>query len=1242
MPTRPVLPLVFLAQVLVAAGAPMAWESFPSHRRSPLPPASGDRAGFTRLDAAPLGILFTNRLAEERSLTNQVFLNGSGVALGDIDGDGLADLYFCGLDAPNALYRNLGNWRFEDITARAGVACADQPSTGAAFADVDGDGSLDLLVAGLGRGVRLFLNDGRGRFREVTDAAGLRSTAGTATLALADIDGDGWIDLYAVNYRNDTMRDLPGIEFTVGVTNGVRRLLTVDGRPAGADDLRGRYVFDQASGILENGQADVLYRNLGNGRFAAVPWTEGAFLDADGQPSAVPYDWGLAAMFRDLTGNGAPDLYVCNDFHSPDRLWLNDGTGRFRAADPAVLAQTSLFSMGVDFADLDRDGHDDFLVVDMLSRDHARRQVQVLDATSFASSLAQAAGPPQSSRNTLFRSRGDGTFAEIARLAGLAATEWSWCPVFLDVDLDGYEDLLVTTGHWRDAMNADVARDLDARQRQRPLPPREQLRLRRLFPRLDTPNLAFRNRGDLTFEDRSAEWGFDSRRVSHGMALADLDLDGDLDVVVNCLNDGPLLYRNDVTRPRIAVRLLGQPPNTRAIGARVSIHVPGLPVQSQEILGGGRYVSHDEGSRTFATGPTQTFARIEVAWPGGTRSILDAVPTRHLYEVRQPPNAAPADRRAIPAPTPTPSLFTDVSDRLGHRHVDLPFDDFALQPLLPRRLSDLGPSLAWFDFNGDSRDDLLIGAGRGGRLGVFRNDGTGGFVPQRSRLFETPLDRDLNTVLGWRPHPAERALLLGHSHYETAEPDAPAVHHLSLTTGQLDTRLARSRSSAGPMTLGDPDGDGHLDLFIGGRVQRARYPEPADATYLRHDGTAFREDREAMRAFRGVGMVSDALFTDLDGNGRPVLVLACEWGALRIFRWTEGAFREWNPRLVGQPGSPQPKSLSELTGWWNSVASGDFDNDGRLDLIAGNLGRNTSRQPSPAQPIRLAFGESEPGGPLALLESHVDPRFRRHVPTRDLNALSRSFPSLIPRFPTFAAFAAASADDILPLALPSMRQVEAATAESVLLLHRGDHFELRPLPGEAQFAPVFGIGVGDFDGDGHQDLVLAQNQFGTSPAESRHDAGAGVFLRGDGRGGFTPWPPAQSGIRVLGEGRGVAVADFDDDGRLDIALTQHRGPTRLLHNTRGRPGLRLRLEGPPANPEAIGATVRLRFSDGRLGPLQERRVGGGYGSQDGSTLILATPSEPDSLEIRWPAGRTERVPIPAGSTRLVVPWSPGR
>src|SRR5439155_3199455 len=352
--------------------------------RAPPSVATTGKAGFTEIAPGAIGITFPNRLSEERALTNQIFLNGSGVAAGDVDGDGLCDVYFCGLDSPNALYRNLGNWQFADITAAAGVACADQASTGAAFADVDGDGNLDLLVNGIGRGTRLFLNDGKGRFTEVTAQSGLRSTHGSASMALADIDGDGLLDLYVVNYRNDTMRDMPDIRFSVGVTNGVSQPLTVNGRPASAPDLAGRFSFDNRGGVLENGEADILFRNVGNGRFVPVSWTNGTFLDENGEPVRTPYDWGLSAMFRDLNDDRAPDLYVCNDFQSPDRIWINDGRGRFRAIARQAIRQTSLFSMGVDFADIDRDGHDDIFVADMLSREHARRQVQVMDPMAFA------------------------------------------------------------------------------------------------------------------------------------------------------------------------------------------------------------------------------------------------------------------------------------------------------------------------------------------------------------------------------------------------------------------------------------------------------------------------------------------------------------------------------------------------------------------------------------------------------------------------------------------------------------------------------------------------------------------------------------------------------------------------------------------------------------------------------------------------------------------------------------------
>ncbi len=1240
--------LLRIAGVL-ALGAPSPSASAaappPVHQRTPLhlQASSPELVGFTALPPTLTGITFTNRLDEERSLTNQILLNGSGVAAGDVDGDGLCDLYFCGLDAANSLQRNQGNWRFEDITATAGVgvACADQASTGAALADLDGDGDLDLLVNGLARGTRLFLNDGRAHFTEATATSGLPSPSGSASFALADIDNDGRLDVYVVNYRSQTMRDQPGIVFTFGATSGVRQLLSVDGRPATDPELQGRFTFDGATGVLENGEADALYRNLGGGKFQRLDWTDGTFLDERGRPMSVPYDWGLSAMFRDLNRDGAPDLYVCNDFQSPDRIWLNDGKGRFQALPRPALRQTSLFSMGVDFADLDRDGHDDCFVADMLSREHVRRQVQVMNATAFLQSRRTTDDRPQFSRNTLFRNRGDGTFAEIAQLAGLAASDWTWCPAFLDVDLDGYEDLLVTTGHQRDAQDADAAREVDALTETGRLSPREQLRQRRRFPRLETPNFAFRNQTNLTFSETGSAWGFDSRRVSQGMALADLDQDGDLDVVINCLDDGPLLYRNETSRPRVGVRLRGQAPNSHGVGARIHVRAPGLPEQSQELICGGRYLSSDDPVRSFAAGSATNRLALEVFWRSGRRTLLADVPANHLYEIAEP---ASPPIPTVPAPAPPALFFEDRSRILGHQHVDQPFDDFVRQPLLPHTLSQPGPAVAWFDFNSDGWEDLLVGAGRGGRIAVFRNDGQGGFIPQRAQVLQTPSDRDLTGLLGWNGGSTGLALLIGLDSYEThPESNSPALRQLSLVTGRLDDTALAGAGCTGPLAMGDLDGDGDLDLFVGGRVVPGRYPEAASSTLLLNADGRLTPHRPGSQALRQAGLVQGAVFTDLSGDAHPELVLACLWGPPRIFRHHGGTLVPWDAplRWAGEDSSGGLiRSLHALTGWWNSVAAGDFDEDGRLDLVLGNWGRNTARQAFLTKPLRLHYAELDDGGGPGLLEAHYDANVGDYVPTRDRHALASVFPGLLAAFPTFAAFAHARLSDILAAGLPPTRYVEAATLDSLLLLNRGDGFEVHRLPLEAQLAPVFGVAVGDLDGDGHQDLFLAQNFFGTSVAESRLDAGNGAWLRGDGRGGFTAEPPARSGLLVPGEARGAAVCDFDHDGRLDLAVGQNRGLTLLYRNTRGEPGLRLTLRGGRENPHAVGARARVEFAGGRLGPATEVRLGGGYWSQDSPTLVLSLPSPPTAVVVRWPGGATQRTPVPEGEVELELAPTP--
>jgi hypothetical protein len=1229
-PNNPAIPLA-LALVLAfmllepTRARAVEWQAGAGFRWAAITTASPGKTGFRELPAAETGIRFTNSLPEARYLANQILLNGSGVAAGDVDGDGWCDLFLAGIDRPSVLYRNLGNWRFGDVTSEAGseIACAGQASSGAVFADVDGDRDLDLLVNGVGRGTRLFLNDGKGHFREATAAWGLRGGTGGMSLALADIDGDGWLDLYAVNYRSTTLRDELEVRFKAAVTNNQYEILSVNGRPVTEPDLVGRYTVDPARGLMENGEADMLYRNSAGGKFLPVSWTEGSFLDEDGKPARIPYDWGLSAMFRDINGDGAPDLFVCNDFQSPDRFWLNDGRGRFRAIPPLALRQTSLFSMGADFADLDRDGHDDLFVADMLSRLHANRQVQLMDRPPMVLPLGAIENRPQYSRNMLFWNRGDGTFAEIAQHSGVEASEWCWCPVFLDVDLDGYEDLLCVTGHLRDAQNIDISRQIETMKRGKRLSRAEQLGLRKQFLPLDVPNFAFRNRGNRTFEECGEQWGFNSHRVSQGIALADLDNDGDLDAVINCLNDGPLVLRNETSRPRVGVRLRGGSPNTLGIGARITVRQEGLPAQSQEVICGGRYLSGDDPMRVFAAAGADREVVIEVIWRNGGRSRVSSAKPNRIYEIDEvAADPGPAATRAAGA---APSMFADVSGLIQHRHQEELFDDYQRQPLLPHKLSQLGPGISWCDLNDDGWEDLVIPGGRGGGMAAFTNDSQGKFAAAKTALFERPAEQDQTAVLGLPGADGTLRLLVGESNYEAEPSSRPMGRVLEARGGGIPRSLPANTASAGPLAFADVDADGRLELFAGGRVVPGRFPEPADSLFLRERAGEFEIDG-ASGAFARLGLVSGAVWSDLNGDGFPELVLACEAGPVRVFQYERGRFRELTAAL----------GLARFPGLWNSVTAGDFDGDGRLDIAAGNWGANTKYQSCLAQPIRFYYGESEGSGTVAIVESYFAAELGKIVPWRDWETLSQSLPFIRERYQSFTQFSTASVAEFMGGRMSGMREITITTLDSMLFLNRGDHFEARPLPFEAQLAPIFGVAAGDLDGDGNEDLVASQNFFGVPPLVSRLDGGRGVWLRGDGGGGFTAVPGSVSGIGIYGEGRGVALCDYDHDGRVDLAVAQNANATKLYRNAGGKPGLRVRLQGPPGNPPGIGAVLRLQRKDGRLGPAREIHGGAGYWSQDACAQVLGGADEAAAVVVKWPGGRETKTAVPPGAGEVCV------
>jgi enediyne biosynthesis protein E4 len=1177
-------------------------------RSTPLSAPGRGPVGFTAMPPEATGVVFTNHLSDARAAENQIRLNGSGVALGDVDGDGWTDIYLCRLEGDNVLYRNLGDWRFEEITARSGIACSGQYSTGAVFADLNGNGHLDLLVTSIGLGARLFLNDGTGRFTERMDS-GLVGRFCALTMTLADIDGNGTLDLYVCNYRTTTMRST-GIDL---LNIGGQRFL----RPEDREQLE----ITPEGFLREHGEPDILYLNDGTGRFTPVAWTEGRFLDTAGHPLlSPPRHWSLSAMFRDVTGNGAPDLYVCGDFWSPESFWLNDGAGRFQAAPRPTLPYTSTFSMGLDFADLNRDGHDDFLVLDMLSPDHRRRmrQTALLGAETLPPGIP--VDWPQIERNTLFLNRGDGTYGEIALFAGLDATEWSWCPVFLDVDLDGYEDLLIPTGHGFDTQDMDAERRIQALGPQ----PRENVPLKLLmYPRLALDNFAFRNRGDLTFEDVSESWGFDTHGISQGIAVADLDNDGDLDVVVNNMNSAAGLYRNNAPAPRIAVRLNGLAPNTRGIGAKIRVRGGPVP-QSQEMISGGRFLSSDDAIRVFAAGASREGLTIEVDWRSGRRSVLFPAHPGQLYVVDESAAAEPVPLSVKRAPTLT--AFEDVSHLLDHEHHEEAYDDFARQALLSRRMSQLGPGITWSDLDGDGWDDLLIAAGKGGSMTIFLNQQGRAFQPLKRP--SPKVTRDQTTLLVVPGTNGQSRILAGSSNYEDGLAVGAVARSYATSGRPLPDPLPGQLSSTGPMAMADVNGNGQLDLFVGGRVVPGRYPEAATSLLFLNQGGRFVPDPWNEGLFSGIGLISGATFSDLDGDGQPDLVLACEWGPIRVFRNQNGRFNEITESL----------GLAVYSGWWNGVATGDLDGDGRLDIVATNWGRNTVYERYRAQPIRAYYGDWAGDGSVEVIEAVHDPVLNRIVPRRGMETLVRGLPFLLDQFPTRDALGTASVQEILGEFLPAFRELQVNTLESMIFLNRGDRFEARPLPVEAQWAPAFAVCIADLDGDGREDLFLSQNFFALEPMRAPLASGQGLWLRGLGNGEFEAVDGRMSGIQSYGEQRGAALSDYDGDGRVDIAIAQNAAATRLYRNRAAAPGLRVQLQGPPGNPHAIGASIRLQALND-LGPAREVQAGSGYWSQNSVVQVMATPTAPTALVVRWPWGMTTTTPLPAEARDIQVDLS---
>ena len=1199
------------------------WFEEEGYRWAELPQFDRGSDGFEQIAYQRTGVTFFNRLTDDQIADNRNLLNGSGVAVGDVTGNGFPDIYFCGLDGSNILYENLGGFRFEDITEKAGVAIEGQFSTGALFADLNGNGFLDLVVTSYDGPIRLFFNNGEGVFTEQTDALKTDKNYGSTSIAAGDLSGNGALDLYIVNYKERSVRDIYPDE------NEFQHIVQdVDGEFQLRPKFEEHYFLDQRDNFLlwfETGEPDLIFFNDGNGTFERVDLASGIFQDEAGNPITEDLlDWGLHVKIDDITQNGLPDIYVANDFESDDRIWINQGNGTFKALPALAMRKSSLSSMAVDLSDINRNGYRDFFVVEMLSRTHSLRHKQMSTMAPSPQPIGVIDNRPQYLGNTLFLNRGDGTYAEIAEYAGVRRSDWSWSTLFLDVTLNGYEDILIPNGHYLDVQDSDanflIRNMINTGQMDME---RQMLYYRRLL----NQNAAFENNGDLTFTDVSTEWGFSERDISHGMAIADLNNNGYPDLVTNRLGAEAAIYRNLSNRNRILVRLVGETPNSGAVGAKISVE--GGPVlQDKWVTGGNGYLSTSEKVFFFTADPNNDHT-IRVNWPDGRKTILSGLQANRIYEIDQ--SVAEYLEKPEESGIPDETMFIDASNQLNHTHRQNNFDDLDRQPLLSKYLSRSGPGITLLDLNNNGFEDLLITNSDEQNLSIFENRrGTGWEEIQINGLNLSPHEQ--TAITGWTDLEGRAHLIIGLSNYQTRSSNVPAAQYYMIDGAQAELIQVFDgfRSTIGTIALADFNGNGYPDLFLAGSVNPGRYPEPATSRFFTFDGTQFSPHEKANAALENIGLITGAVFSDITGNGKPELLLSEFWGTLRVFEWQNDAVNELTSKL----------GFDQYRGWWNSVATGDFTGNGRMDIVGLNWGENHEFLFTDDGKNHIFYADMNQDGYIDLIEAYHSDEIGAIVPRRGLQFLAQYPPFIGNRVRSFHDYSVSSLEQILGHSLDRYNQITVDNYRHMLFLQQDDgSFATQPLPTEAQFSPAFQALTADFNGNGNTDLFITQNYFSYREDIPRSDAGRGLLLLGDGNGEFTPVSGQESGIKIYGEQRGAAMSDINQNGKMDLIVGQNTYQTKLFLNEAAEPGLRIKLTGSEQNPAAIGAKIRLNFLDGTRGPVSEIQSGSGYRSQNSFTKILGVPKSAETVEIRWPDGTTSKTEIGDGVKELHISYN---
>lgn len=1162
---------------------------------------------FNRISSDHSGVHFNNNIVENDSInpldvTN--IYNGGGVGIGDFNNDGLQDLYFAGNTVSNKLYLNKGEWRFEDVTNIAKVTGEGKWSRGVAVVDINADGWLDIYVCctihndARQRENLLYVNQGRDEsgipiFKNMAAAYGLNDTTHSTMAAFFDYDNDSDLDMYLV--VNEIAKDENPNQYRHAYRNG------------------------------EHHSTGRLYRNVHNDSLGH-PY----FTNVSKEAGVTIEGFGHSANIADINNDGWKDIYVANDFIPDNTLYINNQDGTFTNKVKEYFKHTTANTMGQDITDINNDGLQDIIEVDMNPEDNYRKKT-MMNGNNYRSyqNIEEYGYQYQYVRNMIQLNRGqrigpsdsigEPVFSDIGYYSGISATDWSWAPVVTDFDNDGFRDIIITNGYPKDVTDHDFM--AFRKQANNLIPKAEMLQQ---IPIVKIPNYAFRNNGDLTFNDVSVEWGLAIPSFSNGAAYADLDNDGDMDFVINNINDEAFLYENTLSKGNdndghyLQVRLVGDSANRNGLGAWIEIIYDGKRQVYEQTPYRG-YLSSVQLNPHFGLDSVTLVDTLTIRWPDGKQQAITGVAADQVLTLDKN-KAAWVDPPARPA-IATHTFFTDITSQSGihYRHEEKDFIDFNLQKLLPHKLSEYGPALAAGDIDGNGLDDFIVGGSAFYSPMIFLQQGNGQFLKKAligDDLLKSKKWEEMGIALFDADNDGDLDIYTASGGYEN-KPNSDAYRDkLYVNDGKggfvADTvALPENLASKSCVRVTDFDKDGDLDIFLGGRVEPGNYPKPVSSFIFRNDSREGRVrftdvTKDVAKDLLNIGLVCDAVWTDFNNDGWMDLAIAGEWMPLTFLENKRGRF-------------DRKLQVLHSAGWWTSIVPGDFDNDGDTDYIAGNTGENTFYNGSVEYPVRIYGKDFDNNGILECIPTRFlkgkDGRLHE-FPAHTRDDVVDQMPFIKKKYLTYKAFAEASITDIFSSEqLQNAIRLEAVFFQSVFIRNNNQAgFEMLPLPAEAQLSCINGMVAEDFDDDGNLDLLMTGNDFGTDISVGRYDAGNGLLLKGDGNGGFHSLPILTSGFFVPGNAKAL-VRLRSAEKKLLLAASQNRGPLKIFTDRQKKFWI-------PVEP--MDEVALVTFSDGRQ---QRRELNYGASFLSQSSRFLAVSSGAVSVSLQNSRGEKRNVKL---------------